>query len=175
MAEFETTDWFTLVPKEIKGEGDELKRTYRRIMEELYPISDSDEVFFIDVPEYEAVLLYSWKPGSNAAKDSKPEIYRYLSALPGLSEHNKAILRYGKAENSGESPTLIIVADGDRLITANHYHTTDFGSAIYYLMEILRQSQINPQQTSVHLFGEITREEIEMAARYVRGCIVNRL
>lgn len=175
MAEFETTDWFTLVPEGTEGERNELKKTYRRIMEELYPISGSDEVFFMDIPDYHAVLLYSWAHGVNTAKETKPEICRYLSALPRISEHNKAILRYNKAENSGESSTLILIADGDRLITANHYHTTDFGSAIYYMMEILRQSQINPHQTSVHLIGEISEEERERAERYVRRCIVNQL
>ncbi|MGM9774243.1 MAG: DUF3822 family protein [Candidatus Egerieousia sp.] len=175
MTEFKTTDWFTLVPKELAGKDTEPEEAYRKIMKELYPLSDEDKVFHIDIPDYQAVLLYSWKHAGAVEEDVRPEISEYIFALSKIPEHNKAILRYVKAENSEDSSTLILIADGSDLIAANHYHTTDFGSAIYYLMEILKQSQMNPKQTSVHVIGEISADDKEQAEKYVRRCIVNQL
>lgn len=173
MSEYRATDWFTLVPASGDGCGAAPDESVcRKIMKALYPIAETDKVHTLGIPEYGAVLLYSWKGETGPCDKAVPEIYAHLKRLPALPEHNKAIVDFKRAGNSGDPSTLIAVADGERLITANHYHTTDFGSAVYYLMEILRQSQMNPQQTRVRICGEVTEEDSAMLEKYVKECLI---
>lgn len=173
MSEYKATDWFTLVPASgDNGSAAPDESVCRKIMETLYPIAETDEVYTLGIPEYGAVLLYAWKNATEQCESAAPEIYAHLRRLPELPEHNKAIVDFKRAGNSGAPSTLIAVADGERLITANHYHTTDFGSAVYYLMEILRQSQMNPQQTLVRVRGDVTAEDSAMLEKYVKECLI---
>ncbi len=163
MADYSPTSLFTLVP----AEGS-LKMPLQQILAELFNLPQETEVFTEDVPEYNATLVYCWEREHNQALSPmaslKPTVLKHLKFLSKIKEHNKLILDFDITRKK----TTLLLAEGERLILANSYHTVDFGSAIYYMLELLRKSQLNPQQTTVNLYGKTTDEELKRLKDYVK-------
>ena len=89
---------------------------------------------------------------------------KHLKDLSCLKEHNKLILDF----DIDRRQSCILLAEGDRLIAANSYRTVDFPTAIYYMLELLSKSQINPQQTTVNLIGKADDAQLDLLRSYVK-------
>lgn len=156
---FKATKYFTLIPAEINGD----KLFYQHILKELFPQAPLDKVFTLPIESYNAILAYAFDYA--VEKDVKPLIYQYLKELPKIKEHNKVILHF----NLQAKGSFLLVAEGNALICALYYDTPDFGSALYYLLEILGKSQLNPKQTTARVHGILTSAEKALALKYLRG------
>lgn len=162
MADYSPTSLFTLVP-----EGFADRKNQENIFCTLFPTEKDAEVFSVAVPQYSAVLIYSWEGSGRAISPSSgvlPTVFRHLKDLAAIKDHNKLILDF----DIDRKKTCILLAEGERLITANSYHTVDFPTAVYYMLELLSKSQINPQQTTVNLIGRTDDSQLQMLRSYVK-------
>ena len=162
MADYSPTSLFALVPKGFSSEA-----ASEKILRDLFGLDSSFKVLSEDVPQYQATLLYAWEkvemdilPSDNI----KPLVLKQLKDLSAISEHNRLLMDFSLERKS----TTILLAEGERLIAANSYHTVDLPSAIYYMLEILHKSQINPQQTTLHFSGKADDGQLKNIRSYVK-------
>jgi hypothetical protein len=162
MSDYSPTQLFTLVP-----EGFSDNKTRDNIFCTLFPEEKGAEVFSVPVPQYSAVLIYGWE-GRNGSITPEagvlPTVYKHLKDLAALKDHNKLIVDF----DIERKQTCILLAEGERLVSANSYHTVDFPTAVYYILEILNKSQINPQQTTVNFIGKADDAQLKMLKTYVK-------
>lgn len=105
-------------------------------------IEKTDTVKSIELPSFKAVLVYSGDEGSAIA------LSELITAVSSLNAHNKVLARL-------DSDSVdIIIAAGDRLLLCNSYPATDKTTAQYFILAALKQFQINPEVTTLHLCGE---------------------
>ena len=163
MAEYSPTSIFTLIPDSFAD-----KTSQKAVLKELFSLEDSQSVYSAPVPEYNATLVYAWESFNNGSISPSPNLMpkalKLLTDLAALSEYNKLIVDF----DSLRKKTCILLAEGKKLITANSYHTVDFPTAVYYALELLNKSQINPQQTTVNFIGPVEDKEIEMLRSYFK-------
>ncbi len=158
MVKYKPTTRFTMVPLELSNNN-----VHHIIMDELFD-SDKDQaqIKSLDIPHYNTKILYSFlKDGGNKVL---PTIYKYLITLPTLRDYNKVILEYNLLKDT----SLIVVAEGDKLLIANSYKTINFATAIYYILEILNKSQMNPKQTNVNIYGSVHPFDLKKLEKFVR-------
>lgn len=163
---------FTLVPIDLSN-----SQQHRSILSELFDIGDKEKIYSIDFEKYGVKVLYVWNTEQYNNSDEAtielrddiiPSVCHFIKLLPTINQHNKVILEYNPAQNE----SIIVVGEGDKLLIANSYKSVDFSSAIYYLLEILRQNQLNPLQTVVNLCGQISLEDISYLEKYIKGAKV---
>ena len=142
----------TLVPSRCFEEGDA-----RCILGELYPLADSEEVSFLEVPRYEAVFLYSTPDGQ------PPVLYDLVTGLDACPEYNKILLHYG------DGILNLAIAQGGRLLLANSYPAPDFTTAEYYLFLAVKSLQINPEVSTVTVKSPLSPEEELSLYRYFKS------
>lgn len=163
MAEYSFTSLFALVPADFAD-----RKSCAAILRNLFSLDQTYNVMTLDIPRWGALLLYSWEKETDSAispsSSVQPLIFRQLNELAALKEHNKLIMDF----DSLHKKTTLLLAEGDRLITANCYHTVDLVTAIYYMLEIMNKSQINPQQTTLHFAGKADDKELKMLRSYVK-------
>lgn len=163
MADYPTTSLFTLVPEGFADDG-----SAEKVLRDLFGLDSSYSVKSAQVPQYGATLLYAWEKdsgnGISPAENIQPLILKQLKDLSALKEHNKLIMDFDYERKR----TTLLLAEGERLITANSYHTVDIPSAIYYMLEILHKSQINPQQTTLHFSGKADDAQLKTLKSYVK-------
>ena len=157
MAEYSHNNNFTIVPLELQNPNSQYN-----IIDELFTVSSNEEVCRCNIEYYNIQVIYKTIKGK---KSGIPTICKYLSELPKLSAYNKVIVEY----NVEPQRTIIAMAEGERLLIANSYHTVDFGSAIYYLLECFKQNQINPKQTIINLYAALSIDELNMLHKFVKG------
>ena len=146
----------TLVPARFFDEGDA-----RCILSELYPLSESETVSWLEVPRYEAVCVYS-------SPDGKPPVlHELVCGLERCGEYNKILFHFG-----GGCVDLAI-AQGERLLLANSYPAPDFTTAEYYLFLAVKSLQINPELSTVTAASALTPEQELSLYRYFKS--VDRL
>lgn len=160
---YSMSEYFTLIPIEIAAEARNRDEMYRKVMTDLYPeLKESQRIYALPVRKYKAVLLFT--KSDKAPRNYEPDEYKYLKLLPTILAHNKVIIDFNPKAQS----TLVLLAEGSRLICVNRYKTADFGSALYFLVEALQKSDIAPRQTIVNAFGPLLKEDCELAEKYVR-------
>ncbi len=114
----------------------------------------------VDIPQYDMVLFY--EPEGEAGK----HIFEILlSRLDSIKEYNKLLISC-KADR-----TYVTLATGDKLLLVNSFSTCHGASILYFLLLVLQQSQVNPQQTLVHCLG--FRENIDegLIKTYFKGFV----
>ena len=147
---------FTLVPSEFFSSED-----VHKILSEVVPIKDTDIVRHIELPDYKAVLVYVQKSADKS--DFEPPIADLLRFAPTISGHNRLAVSLEKKN------IYIVLAEGDRLLLANAYPAADFVTAEYFIFAALREFQINPRMTTIHLRGEIPSGLTEEMFRHFRA------
>lgn len=164
MAVYSPTHIFALIPA---GFADSQQQ--KKILKDLFGLNQSVTVYATSVPQYNSILLYAWEADKQEylapSSEVQPTIVKYLSELHHIEEHNKLIMDF----DAERKQTCLLLAEGDKLIAANSYRTIDFPTAIYYMIELLDKSQINPQQTTVNLIGMAEEKELAMLKSYVKG------
>lgn len=148
---------FTLVPSNFFNPAAE-----RETLAEVANVKEGSKVAHIEIPQYDAVLIYEVEDSIN----SFPEIQVILERLPQCKEYNKVLC------SIKDDHLYIGIAQGKTLLLANSYAVQDFTTAEYYIFLAMKSLQLNPEQTSICWLGELGAEDEMSLYRYFRSVII---
>lgn len=140
----------TLVPKRF-FKPEEARRT----LAEVTRLKDSEQVDYILVPDYDAILIHSGTV--------LPELYHVLKRLPSCEEYNKILASYKDGYLS------LGIAQGRTLLLANVYKAVDFTTAEYFLFLAMKTLQLNPEVSTICWKTPLTAEEEMSLYRYFKS------
>lgn len=132
----------------------------REILGEVVVLDADDVVRYIEVPQYDAVLVYAV-----ADKDvnAVPELYEVLRLLPSCPEYNKILASWK------EGYLVLAIAEGGSLKLANVYSAPDFTTAEYYIFLALKSLQLNLEVSTITWRSEIGAEDEMSLYRYFKS------
>ena len=148
---------FTLVPTNFFNPDKE-----REALAGVARLGEDCAVRHIDIPQYDAVLVYS-VDGDSAV--SAPEIAGILDKLPDCPAYNKILcsLRDGRLS--------IAIAQGKSLLLANSFTAPDFTTAEYYIFLAVKSLQINPEVSTICWLTELEPEQEMSLYRYFKSVV----
>ncbi|MGN1046156.1 MAG: DUF3822 family protein [Candidatus Cryptobacteroides sp.] len=139
-------------------------KTARAMLVEVADLSEDDGVDFIDVPSYDAVLIYAVPPRKGAGEGRFiPELYRLLNASVGIEDYN----RIAASWTGGR--LYLVVAQGRNLLFCNSFEAPDFTTAEYFLFLVLNRLQLNPEVSPVYFRTQLDGEEEASLCRYFKS------
>ena len=148
---------FTLVPSNFFDPASK-----REALAEVALIKEDAKVEYIEIPEYNAVLVYTLDEDSVV---SSPEILNILKNLPLCQEYNKIIC------SIVDDILYIAIAQGKTLLMANSYKIQDFVTAQYYIFLAIKSLQINPELSTICWTSEINADEEMSLYRYFKAVV----
>lgn len=148
---------FTLVPTNFFNPDKE-----REALAGVARLGEDCAVRHIDIPQYDAVLVYSVDGDSVV---SAPEIAGILDKLPDCPAYNKILcsLRGGRL--------TIAIAQGKSLLLANSFTAPDFTTAEYYIFLAVKSLQINPEVSTICWLTELEPEQEMSLYRYFKSVV----
>ena len=149
----------------------------RAALEDVAYIAESDQVDYVEVPEFAAVLIYSNSIGETLSKMISettlrtdgtrarplPELYYMLRQIPSLREYNKILASYM------DGYLYLTVAQGKSLLLCNSFQAPDFTSAEYFIFMALKKLQLNPEVTTICFRTPLTEEQEMSLYRYFKS------
>ena len=150
---------FTLVPSRFFDPA-----TARQALAEVIDLKEEDTVEHLEIPPYDAVLVYSVGEDS-VVVDGTPEIYKLLMRLPDCPEYNKILCSFS------EDHLFLAIAQGDNLMLANSYPVQDFTTAEYYIFLALKSLQLNPEISTICWRTPLDAEDEMSLYRYFKAVI----
>lgn len=148
---------FTLVPSQFFDPA-----TRRDALAGVCDLKEDSEVRHIEIPQYDAVLVYSL---DEDGIDSVQEMVQILSVLPGLTDYNKLLC------SLKDGLLTMAVAQGKTLLLANSFATADFTTAEYYIFLVIKSLQINPEMSTICWLTELKEEEKMSLYRYFKAVV----
>lgn len=127
---------------------------------EVVELSEDAIVRHIEIPQYEAVLIYSVDGDSSV---SLPEIANILNSLPSCPEYNKILC------SIIDGILYIAIAQGKTLLLANWYKASDFTTAEYYIFLAMKSLQLNPEVSTISWRTAIDPEDEMSLYRYFKA------
>lgn len=156
------TEKYSLLPTRLHIKGDELKE-----LSALHRLDELDEINIADVTREDMKILFAVNSTfMNVIKEYQPDfhiypsIYPFIKYLPYFEGHNKILFHYIKGFVN------IVASEGNRIIFCNTFPAIHFNSALYFLLLALKETQFNPELTTVYTAGNIKDLEIFDIARY---------
>lgn len=148
---------FTLVPTNFFNPDKE-----REALAGVARLGEDCAVRHIDIPQYDAVLVYSVDGDSVV---SAPEIAGILDKLPDCPAYNKILcsLRDGRLS--------IAIAQGKSLLLANNFTAPDFTTAEYYIFLAVKSLQINPEVSTICWLTELEPGQEMSLYRYFKSVV----
>ena len=119
------------------------------------PLEAGDEVKYVPVPDYDAVLVY--------CAPEVPELYNNLKCLPSCAEYNKIVASYA------DGWLHLAIAQGSSLLLANVYAAQDFTTAEYFLFLAMKTLQLNPEVSTVCWRTPLSEDERMSLYRYFKA------
>ena len=147
---------FTLVPSQFFNPA-----AAREALAEVGELKEGTEVAYLDIPHYDAVLVYA-KDGDSVV-DGAPPIYALLSRLPDCPEYNKILASYR------DGTLHLAVAQGRTLQLANVYKAVDFTTAEYFIFLSLNSLQLNPEISTICWLSRLDAEDEMALYRYFKA------
>lgn len=149
----------------------------RQSLSDTVILGDGDEVRYVCVPEYAAVLVYSLTIGELLSriisqtvlgKDGRsaevfPEMYFILKDLGKIDEYNRIVASYAAGY------LYLGIAQGRNLLLANVFRASDFTTAEYFLFMAVRKLQLNPEISSVYFRTPLSDDEEMSLYRYFKS------
>jgi len=132
----------------------------RDILGEVVALKGQEAVKWVDVPQYDAVMVYAAESDSVAAL---PELYYVLKDLPACHDYNKIVASHK------EGRLFLGIAQGGSLLLANTFEAPDFTTAEYYIFLSLKQLQLNPEVSSICMRSFVGPEEEMSLYRYFKS------
>ena len=126
---------FTLVPSGFFDPAAE-----RETLAEVANIEEGAVVAHADIPQYDAVLIYTVGGDSGV---SDPEILNVLRDLPNCAEYNKILC------SMVDGVLYLGIAQGRSLLLANSYRVQNFTSAEYFIFLAMKSLQLNPEVSTI--------------------------
>jgi hypothetical protein len=166
------TPKFGLVPS-----GFHAPEATRQMLAEVVALNESDQVDFVDMPQFGAVLLYSLTLSGTLPKvvsetvirtdGSKgrmlPEIYYMLSAMADIPDYNKIVAAYM------DGWLYLAIAQGKTLMLCNSFQAPDFTTAQYFVFLAMKKLQLNPEMSSIYFRTPLEDEQEMSLYRYFRS------
>lgn len=134
--------------------------TVRESLAEVAEIADSDKVSYVNVPQYNAVLIYTV---SGTGEDPLPEIFHILEALGSCPEYNRIVASFRDGLLS------LGIAQGATLLLANEYAAADFTTAQYYIFLAMHSLQLNPEVSVIRFRTELSKDNEMSLYRYFKS------
>ncbi len=148
---------FTLVPSQFFDPA-----SAHEALAEVADLKEGQVVGYLDIPHYDAVLVYA-QDGDSVV--DTPEIYKILMHLPACPEYNKILCsRVGDRLYLG-------VAQGKSLLLANSFPAADFTTAQYYIFLSLNSLQLNPEFSTICWMTELDAGEEMSLYRYFKSVV----
>ena len=166
------TPKFALVPT-----GFHAPEASRQMLAEVVALDEYDQVDFVEVPQFGAVLLYSLSLSGTLPKvvsetvirtdGSKgrmlPESYYMLSAMADIPDYNKILAAYIDGWLS------LAIAQGKTLMLCNSFQAPDFTTAEYFVFLAMKKLQLNPEMSSIYFRTQLSEEQEMSLYRYFRS------
>ena len=166
------TPKFGLVP-----DGFHVPEVTRQMLSEVAALDESDQVDFVEVPQFGAVLMFSPNLSGTLPKvvsetvirtdGSKgrmlPEAYFMLSAMSDISDYNKIVAAYM------DGWLYLAIAQGKTLMLCNSFQASDFTTAEYFIFLAMKRLQLNPEISSIYLRTPLTEDQELSLYRYFRS------
>lgn len=126
----------------------------RELLAGVSELKDDDVVEHVEIPWYDAVLVYS-RPADEAASSyilnsdisgedkSFPEMFYILRDLQKCTEYNKILCTWRNGL------LFLGVAQGRSLLMANVFKAADFNTAMYYVFLAMKSFQLNPEVSTI--------------------------
>lgn len=157
---FYDTDKYTIVPFELYE-----KTQDRAYLNEVCDLSEHEIVKSIFIEKYSIVLVYVSDDKTEGDSLSYPLIYLLLIEASKSSSYNKLVINLDKGVLN------LVLAEGDKLLLSNTFDVSDYSTAFYYILMVLKDRVINPALTKVSIIGEITEEFKNLISKYFRGIV----
>lgn len=155
MESYFITEKFTIAPKPL------YKEEYVR---EMFEVAENEVVKTLELEKCNALLSFIAQKDDNG-ENLVPLAYVLIKYAATIQDHNKIVINY----NKGEKLTHIIAMEGEKLILANTYRTTDVKSVLYFISLVAQQVMFNPHLTKVHIYGELEEEGVQLIEKYFAG------
>ena len=126
-------------------------------------LKEDEEVEYISIPEYSAVLVYSFSAVSGDDGERLPEMYHLLKGLQSIGEYNKIAASYDG------SYLHLAIAQGGNLLLSNVFRAADFTTAEYFLFLAVKKLQMNPEVSSVFFRSPLSESEEMSLYRYFKA------
>ena len=166
------TPKFALVPN-----GFHAPEATRQMLSEVVSLDEADQVDFVEVPQFGAVLLYSLSLGGTLPKvvsetvmrtDGQkgrmlPEPYFMLSAMSDIPDYNKIVAAYM------DGWLYLAIAQGKTLMLCNSFQAPDFTTAEYFVFLTMKKLQLNPEMSSIYFRTPLAEEQEMSLYRYFRS------
>ena len=146
---------FTIVPSAFFNPAAE-----RETLAEVVELGEGSIVRHIEIPQYEAVLIYAVDEDSSVLL---PEIYNILNDLPNCKEYNKILC------SLQDGILNIAIAQGKALLLANWFKAPDFTTAEYYIFLAMKSLQLNPEVSTITWRSPIDPEDEMSLYRYFKA------
>lgn len=131
----------------------------RDTLAEVVCLKDGDVVKWVEVPQYDAVLVYAVE---NESIEALPELYYVLQDLSSCRDYNKIVASHK------DGILFLGIAQGRSLMLANVFQAPDFTTAEYYIFLALKQLQLNPEVSTICMRSFIGPEEEMSLYRYFK-------
>ena len=149
----------------------------RDILSSVCYISESDKVDAVEIPELDAVLVYSNDIGENLSKlisemvqkndgtlaRPLPEHYYMLKSLDSIKDYNKIVASYS------DGCLYLVVAQGKSLLLCNSFKAPDFTTAEYFIFLALKKLQLNPEVSSINFRTMLDQDQEMSLYRYFKS------
>ena len=166
------TPKFCLVP-----DGFHAPEAARQMLSEVVALGESDQVYFVEVHQFGAVLIYSLSMGGTLPKVVSetvirtdgtkgrmlPETYFILSAMTEIPEYNKIVAAYM------DGWLYLAIAQGKTLMLCNSFQAPDFTTAEYFVFLAMKKLQLNPEMSSIYFRTPLAEEQEMSLYRYFRS------
>ncbi len=148
---------FTLVPSNFFNPDNA-----RKALAGVADIKEDAVVKYIEIPYYNAVLVYSLDEDSVV---NTPEMVDVLFKLPACTEYNKILCSYTGGV------LYLGIAQGRSLLLANSFAAPDFTTAEYYIFLAVKSLQINPEVSTISWLSDLGDEEEMSLYRYFKAVV----
>ena len=161
-----------LVPRQFHHPGES-----RQILSEVAPVSDSDYVEYVDIPQSASVLVFSNSIGESLSRVISdmvlktdgdkarplPELYHMLMALEQIQDYNKIMASYK------DGYLYLVIAQGRTLLLCNAFQAQDFTTAEYFIFHAMKKLQLNVEMSTIHFRTSLTEDEEISLYRYFKN------
>jgi len=142
----------TLVPARYFDE-----KVSRCFLSSLFELEETDDVKWVEVPRYDAVLVYVPVNGGT------PVLLELIDSIGRCNEYNRILM-------SVDSGCLsLVIAGGGNLLFANTFPAPDFTTAEYYVFLAMKSLQMNPELSTISVKSELSEDEEMSLYRYFKN------
>jgi hypothetical protein len=149
----------------------------RTALAEVVDLRDTDQVDYVEVPAFGAVLVYSLSVDESLSRlvsttvldtDGRqsrvlPEMYYILRDILSCTDYNKIMASYR------DGHLHLAIAQGKSLLLANVFSAQDFTTAQYFIFLAMKKLQLNPEVSTISFRTPLSPEDEMSLYRYFKA------